>query len=149
MGKKYHHLSVDQHQNAILTLVERSTDFCLMHKIANKQAKTVSKMVWRLLLPYKKKVLTITTDNGSEFAEHEWITKHIGAKVYFTDSFSSWQKGNIENTNKLIRQYIPKDTDFRKISDGYLTSIQTKINRRPREKLKFNTPKCCFFKNFT
>ena len=83
----------------------------------------------------------ITTDNGSEFAAHEWLTKQLGVPVYFTDSYASWQKGAVENTNKLIRQYIPKGMDISTVSEQRIASIQAKINRRPRAKLNFNTPK--------
>ena len=72
-----------------------------------KKAKPLAKTVWRLLLPYKGDALkTITIDNGSEFAEHEWITKKLGVPVYFVALYCSWQKEAVENGNKLIRQYI-------------------------------------------
>lgn len=102
----------------------------------------LARVVWRLLLAYKGDGLkTITTDNGSEFAGHEWISEKLGGvPVYFTDSYSSWQKGNIENSNKLIRQYITKGTDFSSITDTRIEGIQAKINRKPREKLNFCTP---------
>ncbi len=143
-------LIVDADQNAILTLVERSTDYMLMEKLKDgKKAKGVARAVWRMLLPFKgENLLTITTDNGSEFAEHEWISDNLNVKVYFTDSYSSWQKGNIENTNKLVRQYIPKRTDISKITNKKIMEIQKKINRRPREKLKFNSPIAEFFKHY-
>ena len=143
-------LIVDKDQNAILTIVERSSDRFLMEKLRHgKQAMPLAKVAWRLLLPYKGEGLkTITTDNGSEFAAHEWLSKKLGVPVYFTDSYSSWQKGNIENTNKLIRQYIPKGTDIRTVTDKRIASIQAKINRRPREKLNFLTPNEVFFKHY-
>ena len=98
------------------------------------------------MLPYKGDNLkTITTDNGSEFAAHEWITKKLGVPVFFTDAYSSWQKGAVENTNKLVRQYIPKGMDISRVTDKRIASIQAKINRRPREKLGFSTPKEMFF----
>lgn len=100
----------------------------------------------RLLYPYRRNVLTITTDNGSEFARHGIISELLNAPVFFADSYSSWQKGAIENTNKLIRQYIPKGTDFKGLTDEYVHSVQLQINRRPREKLNFSTPKDEFFK---
>ena len=99
----------------------------------------------KLLLPYRKNVLTITTDNGSEFACHKRIAKALATTVYFADSYASWQKGAIENGNKLIRQYITKGTDFRELSDEFIKEVQYKINRRPREKLYFSTPKKIFF----
>ena len=143
-------LIVDKDQNAILTLVERSSDRFLMEKLKHgKQALPLAKVVWRLLLPYKGEGLkTITTDNGSEFAAHEWLSKKLGVLVYFTDSYSSWQKGNVENTNKLIRQYIPKGTDISTVTDKRIATIQAKINARPREKLNFNTPNEEFFKHY-
>ncbi|MDD7597681.1 MAG: IS30 family transposase, partial [Prevotella sp.] len=66
----------------------------------------------------------------------------------FTDSYSSWQKGAVENANKLIRRYIPKKANFNDFSDRKIMEIQKKINRRPREKLNFDTPKYKFFENF-
>lgn len=140
-------LIVDKDSNAILTMIERSTNYLMMRKLKEgKKAFPLAKVVRRLLLPYKTNVLTITTDNGSEFAAHEWITAQLGVQVYFTDSYSSWQKGAVENTNKLIRQYIPKGTDISSITDGFIMKVQKKINTRPREKLKFSTPKEEFFK---
>lgn len=91
-------------------------------------------------------MLTITTDNGFEFRSHKKISEALKAPVYFADSYASWQKGGIENMNKLIRQYIPKGTDFRELSDEFIHSVQLKINRRPREKLNFSTPKDEFFR---
>ena len=81
--------------------MERLTNFTLMEKLKyGKRAKPLARTVWRLLLPYKGEMLkTITTDNGSEFAEHEWITKRLNVPVYFTDSYCSWQKGAVENEN--------------------------------------------------
>jgi len=79
--------------------------------------------------------------------EHEYITKRLGATVYFAHPHSPWQKGAIENINGLIRQYIPNGTDFSKISQQQIREIQEKLNTRPRKKLNFSTPKEEFFKN--
>ena len=81
-----------------------------------------------------------------EFAAHKLITKYLGAVVYFADPYASWQKGVVENTNKLIRQYIPKQANFDDFTDKRIAMIQKKINRRPRQKLNFQTPKCEFYK---
>ena len=144
-------LIVDKEQNAILVLTERSSDRFLMEKLKQgKQAMPTAKTAWRMLLSYRGEGLkTITTDNGSEFAAHEWLSEKLGVPVYFTDSYSSWQKGNVENTNKLIRQYIPKGTDISTVTDKRIATIQAKINSRPREKLNFNTPNEEFFKHYT
>lgn len=95
----------------------------------------------------KKFVLTITTDNGLEFTEHKYIAKMLDTKIFFAHPYCSWEKGTIENTNKLIRQYIPKKLDFNEITDTEITQVQYKINRRPRKKLNFIDPKSAFFKN--
>ena len=88
--------------------------------------------------------------NGKRFGE--WITKKLNVPVYFADSYCAWQKGSIENANKLIRQYIPKGTDISTLTDGRIAKIRMKINAsnaRPREKLNFLTPKEVFFKNIS
>lgn len=140
-------LIVDAYNHAILTIVERSTNMLFMTKLKEgKKAKPLAQEVRRLLLPYKKHIRTITTDNGPEFAAHLQITKDLGATVYFTDPYASWQKGTIENTNKLIRQYIPKSANFNEFTEKKITMIQKKINRRPRQKLNFETPKNEFYR---
>lgn len=136
-------------KSAVLTMIERKTNMFLQTKLASKKPDAVAKAAWRLLLPYKANVLTITTDNGSEFMNHQWLTKHIGATVYFADPFCSGQKGAVENANKLFRQYFPKGTDFRLIEQRQFDAIQAKIKRRPREKLNFSSPKIEFFKLLT
>ena len=145
---------VDSYGHAILTLTERSTNFILMEKLPHgRKALPVARTVARLLFPYRKTLRTITTDNGCEFAAHLEITRLLSMKnkdkviVYFADSYSSWQKGAIENANKLIRKYIPKKSNFDDFSDRRILEIQKKINRRPREKLNFESPLKRFFQN--
>ena len=141
-------------KGAILTLTERSTNMILMERLPEgKHPEPLAKVVVRLLFPYRKTIRSITTDNGSEFCAHKLISKGLapkGAKnpnlVFFADSYCSWQKGSIENANKLIRQYIPKGTDFSTLTDAFIRKIQHKINRRPRKKLNFETPKDVFFR---
>lgn len=135
-------------RGAILTITEKKTGMLFMRKLnKGKEAKELAKTVVRLLMTYKKFIKTITTDNGLEFACHEYITKKLGVTVYFTDPYSSWQKGLIENQNGLIRQYIPKSSIFDDISHQYVTKVTDKINRRPREKLNFRCPFECFYEN--
>ena len=130
---------------AIVTIVEKSTKFLLMRKLPHgKNADKCAETIVHLLEPFINSLKTITTDNGTEFAKHEFITKRLGVKVYFAAPHAPWQKGAIENTNGLIRQYIPKGTDLRQVSQQKIKEIQEKINTRPREKLNFATPKECF-----
>ena len=143
---------VDSFGHAILTLTERSANFILMAKLPQgRKAIPTARTVVRLLFPYRNTLKTITTDNGCEFAAHLEITRLLSLKgkdkviVYFADSYCSWQKGAIENANKLIRKYIPKKSNFDDFSDKRIAQIQKKLNRRPREKLNFDSPKKCFF----
>ena len=140
-------LIVDRYNHAILTIVERSTNMLFMTRLPHgKKSEPLAREVRRLLLPYRKHIKTITTDNGPEFAAHKLITEYLGVVVYFADPYASWQKGTIENTNKLIRQYIPKKANFDDFTDKKIANIQKKINRRPRQKLNFKTPKSEFYR---
>ena len=146
-------LVVDAYGHAIVVLLERMTGFVMMEKLPyGKRAKPLSKAVVRMLFAYRKYIRTITTDNGSEFAAHRDITAGLRMKgledviVYFADSYCSWQKGAVENVNKLIRQYIPKKSNFNDFSDRYIKNVAKKLNLRPRKKLNFSNPKDEFFR---
>ena len=156
-GKRFGDWEMDtiiskNNKGAIVTLIERSTNNLLMEKLPEgKNAKALAKVVARLLFPFRGMgVRTITTDNGCEFCAHEDISKMLGnVPIFFADSYASWQKGAIENENKLIRQYIPKGTDFDNITPLFIKKIQAKLNNRPRLKLNFSSPKIQFFKHFS
>ena len=107
----------ENNQGAILTMVERTTAFMMMEKLKySKNAKELTKTAVRLLTAYSNSVHTITADNGTEFANHQNITKLLKTNFFFTHPYSSWEKGLIENTNKLVRQYIPKGTNLNAIN---------------------------------
>ncbi len=134
-------------KEVIVTLVERRTNYMLMQRLpAGKQAKGLADTVIRMLFPFRQYVHTITTDNGCEFAEHKTIAKHLKTTVYFADPYASWQKGCIENTNKLVRQYIQKGMSFNRFTDREIADIQQKLNQRPRRKLNFISPIIAFQK---
>lgn len=135
-------------RSAVLTVTERSTNMFFQTKVASKNPDTVEEAAYRTLLPYKGHILTITTDNGMEFRNHKSLARRLGTTVYLADPYCSGQKGAVENINKLLRQYFPKGTDFREVEQAELDAVQYKINRRPREKLNFSTPKVEFFKHF-
>lgn len=150
-GKRFGDFEMDtivgrNNQGAILTIVERSTNMLFMKKLKNgKDAEELAQMAILLLAPYKGFIKTITTDNGTEFCKHKKIASELGTTVYFTDPYSSWQKGAIENANGLIRQYIPKSSPIKHLKDKDIDSIVTKINTRPRKKLHFSSPSEEFF----
>lgn len=135
-------------KSAVLTVVERSLNMFMQCKLPSKKPEDVEKAVISLLLPFKKWVLTITTDNGIEFRNHKAIAKALDCTVYFADPYCSGQKGAVENANKIFREYFPKGTDFNKVTQKELNSAQYQINERPRKKLGFSSPKIEFFRKF-
>ena len=97
----------------------------------------------------QRKVHTVTSDNGKEFAKHESIVKNLDAQFFFAHPYASWERGLNENTNGLIRQYFPKKTQFNHISDQQVQSVMEKLNNRPRKCLGMKTPNQVFFKDYS
>lgn len=135
-----------QNQNAIVTLVERVSKKTLIGQVGTKHADFVSAQTIRLLSAIKSRVFTITADNGSEFSHHEQIAKTLGVKIYFAHPYHSWERGLNENTNGLIRQYIPKGKDFAELTAADIIRIQERLNERPRKSLDYATPNEVFEK---
>jgi len=128
-------------KSAIGTIVERKSRYTLIIKLKARNAKEVAKMFSKKLNqlnPVFKK--SMTYDNGIEMAKHQIITKKTGMKIYFAHPYSSWERGTNENTNGLIRRYLPKGTDFNKIDEKKLLFIQKKLNNRPRKIIGYKTP---------
>ncbi len=125
-------------QGAIVTLVDRKSRLLKMGLVAQRTKDAVKDMVIDLLKGYP--VHTITFDNGKEFTEHEEIAQALEADIYFTHPYSSWERGTNENTNKLIRQYFPKDTNFRELSNFDVQLAENQLNFRPRKCLAFTQP---------
>lgn len=127
-------------KGAIVTLVERKSQFVLMKRLASKTAELTGKAIQHLLKPIKNLCYTITQDNGKEFAGHESIAKSLGTDMYFAHPYCSWERGLNEQVNGLIRQYLPKKTDFSTVSDEDILLIMDKLNNRPRKLLGYRTP---------
>ena len=133
------------HQGALVKIVDRVSKFTLIKKVDSKHAEVVTAATISLLRPYLNKTLTITADNGKEFAEHETIKEQLSANVYFAHPYCSWERGLNENTNGLIRQYFTKGSSFENIKDNEVEAVMNKLNHRPRKTLKFKTPHTVFF----
>jgi len=134
-----------RHQGAVLTLVERKTYFTLLGKLERATAANTRNKLINLLASFKDQVHTITSDNGHEFAEHKIIAAKLSADFYFTHPYSAWEKAINENTNGLIRQYLPKSTNLKETTVEELKRIENKLNNRPRKSLQWNTPLQAFF----
>ena len=134
IGKRY--------QSSIVTLVERKTKYLIADLLATREAGLTSKSIIKLLAKLPSLVKkTITFDNGFEFRKHTMITRKTGIACYFAQPYSSWQRGTNENTNGLIRWYIPKGTDFKQLDKSMLQTVVEALNDRPRKCLNYLTPK--------
>ena len=127
------------------SIVERKCRYTILVKLANKKSETVSRSFSRKLaeMPsfFKK---TMTYDNGTEMAEHKYITTQTGMKIYFAHPYSSWERGTNENTNGIVRRYYPKNTDFNTVKETEINKLQEHLNSRPRKVLGYYTPKEMF-----
>lgn len=128
------------HQGAIVSIIERKSGLAVLAKVEHKTAAAVSQAIIDRLKPYAVRVSTLTYDNGKEFADHARIDAELGSTGYFADPFASWQRGTNENTNGLVRQYIPKKRLLSTVTDEELKMIEDKLNFRPRKRLGFRTP---------
>jgi transposase, IS30 family len=135
------------HKQVIVSIVERKTGFVLLKKAACKSADAVERAVCAMLKPYANKVKTITSDNGKEFAHHQTMAKELKARWFFADPYCSWQRGSNENTNGLVRQYVPKKTKLESVSDEDIARFEALLNCRPRKRLGYKTPECLFFQS--
>jgi len=131
-------------KGAIVTLVDRKSRFLRMGLVEQRTKEAVKESMIELLKGYP--VHTITCDNGMEFAAHEEIAQALAAEIYFAHPYASWERGTNENTNGLIRQYIPKDEDFRTLTDFDISFVEYRLNTRPRKCLSFTSP-MVFLKN--
>ena len=129
-----------------MTLVDRKSKLTLIGKVDRYTAEAVEKAIISLMELLPRRTYTLTVDNGKEFSNHESIARLLEIKVFFADPYSAWQRGLNENTNGLIRQYVPKGSDIRKLTDEQIEHIMVRLNNRPRKSLGFLTPNEVFYK---
>jgi IS30 family transposase len=128
-------------RGGLVSLVERRSGYLLLGKVPRLKATPVRRAIQRQVaaLPTSLKH-TLTLDNGKEFAEHEPLAKRTGLAIYFAQPYCAWQRGTNENTNGLVRQFLPKGTDFSYLRHHRIQQIQDLLNHRPRERLDWRTP---------
>ncbi len=135
------------HIGALVTAVDRKSKFTLIKKVPSKHANVVTAALIEMLEPIKPVIKTITSDNGKEFAYHKQVSQILDTDFYFANPYHSWERGLNEHTNGLIRQYLPKKTDFTQVSKEDIITIQEKLNHRPRKVLGYRTPHEVFFED--
>ena len=128
------------HKGAIVTMVERKSGFSVIVKVSQKTSELVSRAIIEGLRPYMVRVITLTYDNGKEFAGHIQIDQALNSTSYFARPFASWERGSNENFNGLLRQYVPKKRSLNTVTEDEITMIQNRLNNRPRKRLGFKTP---------
>jgi IS30 family transposase len=141
---EFGHLEVDtiigkDHKGAIITLNDRASGVVWMGKTNSKDADEVKEKLAEMLEEIRPYIKSITGDNGKEFSGHQYITDEY-CDFYFANPYSPWERGSNENLNGLIRQYIPKKSNFEDYTDEDIKAIQNKLNNRPRKRYNYETP---------
>jgi len=132
------------HQQALVSLVERKSQLVRLAQVERNTAAAVAAAIRAQLQSLTVK--TITTDNGREFAQHQEIARQLGAAFYFAHPYSSWERGLNEQVNGLVRQYFPKRHGFATITAAEITHVMERLNNRPRKTLGYKTPHEVYFK---
>lgn len=127
-------------RHCILTLVERVTGYLVIKKLVARTKEQAGTALARAIIGLKGKIRTITLDNGTEFHDYKNVEQQLGVKFYFATPYHSWERGTNENTNGLIRQYLPKGMCMKSLTQTECNRIAKELNDRPRERLGFRTP---------
>lgn len=130
--------------HCIVTLVERATGYTLIGKLRARNTKELARSASQLIRRHPSKFKTITADNGTEFHSYKSIEAKTDVKFYFATPYHSWERGTNENTNGLIRQYLPKRKSMAKVTQRDCDRIAKKLNTRPRKRYGFRTPEELF-----
>ena len=128
----------------VLSMVERKTGFLLLGKLHSRTTAEVNRRTIRLIRTQPRPVRTITADNGTEFHQYTTVERATHARFYFAAPYHSWERGTNENTNGLLRQYLPKRSSMAQLTQHQCNAIANKLNRRPRKRLRYRTPEECY-----
>ena len=133
-------------KHCLLTLVERKTGYTIIEKLDNRTVQMTNKALLKIIKKYGLNVKTITADNGTEFHGFKALESETHVKVYFAHPYHSWERGTNENTNGLIRWYIPKGKNMENITQKEIAGYSRRLNNRPRKRLSYMTPQEAFEK---
>ena len=130
--------------HCVLTLVDRKKGYVMIGKLEARTVQATNRRAVRLINDAARHTHTVTADNGTEFHGYDEIEAATGSIFYFATPYHSWERGTSENTNGLIRQYLPKRQSMVRITQRHCSRIAQKLNNRPRKRLGFLTPKECY-----
>ena len=128
----------------LLSLVERQTGYLLLGKLRARTAAEVNRRATQLIHQQPHPVRTVTTDNGTEFHGYAAVEARTTARFYFATPHHAWERGTNENTNGLVRQYVPKRHRMAPLTQSACTAIARHLNQRPRKRLGYRTPEECY-----
>lgn len=128
----------------ILSMVERKTGYVLIGKLLARTTAEVNRRATQLIRRQRRAVRTITADNGTEFHGYAALEQATGTRFYFATPHHAWERGTNENTNGLIRQYLPKGQSMARLKQHDCNAIARQLNRRPRKRLGYRTPEECY-----
>ena len=131
-------------RHCVLTLVERVTGYLVMKKLSARNKEQAAAAMAEAISDMGGMIKTITLDNGTEFHDYERVERAHRVKFYFATPYHSWERGTNENTNGLIRQYLPKGMCLKNLTQADCDCIANELNNRPRERLGFRTPSEAF-----
>ena len=137
-------LGAGQSGPCVLSLVERKTGYVVLGKLRKRTMAEVNRRAIRLIRRQQRPVRTITADNGTEFHSYAAIEHATTARFYFATPHHAWERGTNENTNGLLRQYLPKRQSMAHLTQHDCNRLAAKLNRRPRKRLGYRTPEECY-----
>jgi len=128
------------HNQAILTINDRASGMLKMRKVPSKESAEVTSAINQILEDWTPYIHTITADNGKEFAGHEKVAEQLSIDYFFAHPYHSWERGSNENLNGLVRQYFAKGSDFSRIAQIDIQTVENKLNNRPRKRFNYENP---------
>ena len=137
-------LGAGQAGPCVLSLVERKTGYVLVGKLQRRTTTEVNRRATQLIRRQRRRVRTITADNGTEFHDYAALERATGTRFYFATPHHAWERGTNENTNGLLRQYLPKGQSMADLTQHDCNRIAQKLNHRPRKRLGYRTPEECY-----
>lgn len=137
-------LGAGQAGPCVLSMVERKTGYVVLGKLPQRTSVHVNRRAQQLIHSQPHSVRTITVDNGTEFHEYAALERATATRFYFATPHHAWERGTNENTNGLLRQYLPKRQSMAHLTQHDCNRIATKLNRRPRKRLGYRTPEECY-----
>ena len=134
-------------KHCLLTLVERKSGFTIIRILPDRTTRATTDAALQVIARSEHTFTTITFDNGTEFHDYKELEKNNGPTCYFATPYHSWERGTNENTNGLIRQYLPKGRCMANVTQAQCDWIADQLNQRPRKRLNYQTPESVYFQS--